>query len=92
MHPTLYESLKHFCFYMNNCKMLIKVQTATTMCMYVAHWNIFMVNKRDLQQNKKMMLRHCLGVLKRLIKFHVWGTIGGINVLINHLESEYFKR
>ncbi len=22
--------------------------------MYVAHWNIFMVNKSDLQQNKKM--------------------------------------
>ncbi len=28
--------------------MLIKVQKATTMCMYVAHWNIFMVNKCDL--------------------------------------------
>ncbi len=23
------------------------------MCMYVAHWNIFMVNKRDLYNNKK---------------------------------------
>ncbi len=23
------------------------------MCMYVAHWNIFMVNKRDLQPKKK---------------------------------------
>ncbi len=23
------------------------------MCMYVAHWNIFMVNKRDLQQKQK---------------------------------------
>ncbi len=23
------------------------------MCMYVAHWNIFMVNKRDLQQKIK---------------------------------------
>ncbi len=22
--------------------------------MYVVHWNIFMVNKRDLQQNKKI--------------------------------------
>ncbi len=22
------------------------------MCMYVAHWNIFMVNKCDLQQHK----------------------------------------
>ncbi len=22
------------------------------MCMYVEHWNIFMVNKRDLQQKK----------------------------------------
>ncbi len=33
---------------MNNCKMLINVQKATIMCMYVAHWNIFMVNKRDL--------------------------------------------
>ncbi len=31
---------------------LIKVQKATTMCMYVAHWNIFMVNKRELKQNK----------------------------------------
>ncbi len=38
---------------MNNCKMLIKVQKATTMCMYVAHWNIFMVNKRDLQQQQQ---------------------------------------
>ncbi len=35
---------------MNNCKMLIKVYKATTMCMYVAHWNIFMLNKRDLQK------------------------------------------
>ncbi len=33
--------------------MLIKVQKATTICMYVVHWNIFMVNKRDLQNNKK---------------------------------------
>ncbi len=31
--------------------MLIKVLKATTMCMYVVHWNIFMVNKRDLQKN-----------------------------------------
>ncbi len=27
--------------------MLIKVLKATTMCMYVAHWNILMVNKHD---------------------------------------------
>ncbi len=34
--------------------MWIKVSKTTTMCMYVAHWNIFMVNKRDLKkQNKK---------------------------------------
>ncbi len=26
------------------------------MCMYVAHWNIFMVNKRDLQQQQKKKL------------------------------------
>ncbi len=32
--------------------MLIKVQKATTMCMYVAHWTIFMVNKRDLPRQK----------------------------------------
>ncbi len=23
------------------------------MCMYVAHWNIFMVNKRDLQKKEE---------------------------------------
>ncbi len=33
--------------------MLIKVYKATTMCIYVAHLNIFMVNKRDLQQQQK---------------------------------------
>ncbi len=38
--------------------MLIKVQKATTMCIYVAHWNIFMVNKRDLQQQKKKNFDH----------------------------------
>ncbi len=38
---------------MNNYKMLIKVSKATTICMYIAHWNIFVVNKRDLQKKRK---------------------------------------
>ncbi len=38
---------------MNNYKILIKVQKATTMCIYVAHWNIFIVNKHDLQKKTK---------------------------------------
>ncbi len=35
---------------------LIKLLKATMMCMYIAHWNIFMVNKCDLQKNKKNTL------------------------------------
>ncbi len=45
---------------MNNCKMLIKEEKATTMCMYVAHWNIFMVNKRDLQQQQNSRSNYSL--------------------------------
>ncbi len=42
--------------------MLIK-EKATTMCLYVAHRNIFMVNKHDLHQ-KKDSLHCCLIALK----------------------------
>ncbi len=35
--------------------MLIKLWKATTMSVYVAHWNIFMVNKRDLQQKQILL-------------------------------------
>ncbi len=42
-----------FLFDMVNCKMLIKVWKATTMCIYVAHRNIFMLNKHDLQKKQK---------------------------------------
>ncbi len=47
-------------FYMNNCKMLIKVEKATTMCMDVVHWYIVMVNKCDLPP-KKVHIPHSQG-------------------------------
>ncbi len=28
------------------------------MCMYIVHWNIFMVNKRDLQQQKQQQTQY----------------------------------
>ncbi len=33
------------------------------LCMYVAHWNIFMVNKRDLQQTKLCTYKYFNSVL-----------------------------
>ncbi len=43
---------------MNNYKMLIKVQKATTMCMYGVHWNIFMVNKFDYNRQNIFFYAH----------------------------------
>ncbi len=46
-------------FNINICKMLINVLKATTMCMYVAHWNIFIYTKK----------------VKKTVTLTVWGKI-----------------
>ncbi len=53
------------------------------MCMYVVHWNIFMVNKRDLQQQQQQQKYYYHNTI-----IHISYYVHSIFICILHILKE----